>query len=372
MGKNANIAFALLLLSAAAHADFVLPPVCNDEGMNELALLSFFALLAASLFVALAYMLGKAIESPRISTWCKTEVWQVFASAIIVVGIYAALTLFCVATPAQIGPIALGLEEGDYENVMQRSFGDGQDGMYDATQIYLENLASYAKGVVTAVRYNMGAYELRSGVQQYQCEVFCLLAGAGTSFAPKGGEASHISLLGNLLSISTIALLSILFQLFLLLYIKGGMFLVFLPLAIVVRSLPFMRGFGGAMIALVLALYMMYPVMLYVDGLVFPNAAAQIMPALPNRIVGEQYISPLLGSVQFGRSGENALERNAYAEWENRELDVVPDIIRLVAILFIAGVFAPALNFIVIAAVAREISRVLGEEVDISRLGQML
>ena len=82
MGKNANIAFALLLLSAAAHADFVLPPVCNDEGMNELALLSFFALLAASLFVALAYMLGKAIESPRISTWCKTEVWQVFASAI--------------------------------------------------------------------------------------------------------------------------------------------------------------------------------------------------------------------------------------------------------------------------------------------------
>lgn len=350
---------------------WVLPQTCNNNTMNALAALSFAALLATCTLVAVGYMFGKAIESPRVLNWCKIEVWQVFASALIVVAIYAVLSLFCVATPAQLGPV-FGLGGGSYTSALARSFGDGTQGMYVATQSYLEKLASYSKGVMTAVRYNIGAYELRSGVQKYKCEVFCLLAGAGTSYAPYGGEASHISLLSNMLSIATIAFLSVLFQLFLLLYINNGLFLVFLPIAIVVRSLPFMRGFGGAMIALVLSLYIMYPFMIYVDGILVPQAAAQLAPVLNNRGV-EPAIVPLLGAVNAdGVGGENILEQNAYSEYDNRQRDDMPSLIMLVAFVFIAGVFAPALNFIVIAAVAREISRVFGEELDVSRLGQML
>jgi hypothetical protein len=42
------------------------------------------------------------------------------------------------------------------------------------------------------------------------------------------------------------------------------------------------------------------------------------------------------------------------------------------ALIFISAVFLPALNFIVIAALARDLSRFLGDEADISRLGQMI
>jgi len=348
--------------------------VCGSNSMQQNVTLSFFALAATSLVVALAYMGGKAIENPKISNWCKIEVWQVIASAIIVAGVYAAISLFCVATPLQIVPFTgIGNVRGELD-----AFGGGfeNQGMYVATQAYLERLASYTKGVMTAVRYNMGVYELTSGVQKFHCDAFCLLASAGKSFAPYGGDSSYVSVLQGSLQISTIALLSVLFQLFVLLYINSGLFLVFLPIAIVVRSLPFMRGFGGALIALVVCLYILYPLMLYVDGIVIPPASKAIAPALSHRVQpGDGSVYPLLGAVRTsGVGGEDILVKNAFSMWEERrdDIDDIPQLVSLVAFAFIAGVFAPALNFVVIAAAAREMAKVLGDEIDISRMGQML
>jgi hypothetical protein len=50
----------------------------------------------------------------------------------------------------------------------------------------------------------------------------------------------------------------------------------------------------------------------------------------------------------------------------------LPAAIRLNVLLFLAAVFLSSLNFIVIAAFGRELSRFLGEEADMSRLGQMI
>ena len=42
------------------------------------------------------------------------------------------------------------------------------------------------------------------------------------------------------------------------------------------------------------------------------------------------------------------------------------------ALIFLSAIFLPAINFIVIAALARDLTHFLGEEADISRLGQMV
>ncbi|VVB58706.1 Uncharacterised protein [Candidatus Anstonella stagnisolia] len=343
--------------------------VCGSAGMGQNVSLSFLALLATALVVAAAYMMGKAVESPRITNWCKIEVWQMLATAAIVVGVYCALALFCISTPAQLLEFTGASARYDLG-----SFSGYEDfGIYGASHIYLERLASYSKGVMTGIRYNIGVYELRSGIQEFECNAFCLLASQGTSLAPHGGESSYISVLTSSLQVSTLVLLSVLFQLFLLAYIQNGLFLFFLPVAIVVRSLPFMRGFGGALIALVVCLYILYPLMIYVDGVVFAPASKEIAPLLKNRISpGDGSIYPLLGNVRNGGSAEDMLTQNAFSMGEGRETDDMPSLIMLTSLIFMAGVFAPALNFVVIAAAAREISRMFGEEIDISRLGQML
>ena len=46
--------------------------------------------------------------------------------------------------------------------------------------------------------------------------------------------------------------------------------------------------------------------------------------------------------------------------------------IQVSILIFLAAVFLPAINFIVIAALARDLTHFLGEEADISRLGQMV
>ena len=48
------------------------------------------------------------------------------------------------------------------------------------------------------------------------------------------------------------------------------------------------------------------------------------------------------------------------------------ELIKANVLMFLVGVFLPALNFIIIIALARDISGLLGDEADISRIGQMV
>jgi hypothetical protein len=48
------------------------------------------------------------------------------------------------------------------------------------------------------------------------------------------------------------------------------------------------------------------------------------------------------------------------------------ELLKTNVLIFLTSVFLPAINFIVIVGLARDISHFLGEEADISRLGQMV
>jgi hypothetical protein len=143
------------------------------------------------------------------------------------------------------------------------------------------------------------------------------------------GLYTEIGTLSMFLQGAMVSHLSVFFQLFTLQYIYAGtgLLMVFLPLGIVLRSLPFVRGFGGSLIALVVALYIFYPLMLVIDGLIVESVMNGFPPV---------------------------------------------DIYGTNAITYIAAVFLPAINFIVIAALTHTLSGALGEELDVSRLGQMV
>jgi len=374
------------LLPSALHAED-LPFTCDASKFNDTMQVCGIAVLAMFAIIALAYIGGEAAQSPRMLTWAKSEAVQAFASLAI-----ASVLLFVVFAMCnlRVGELQAVFGLSSMPKIYQDApspYSGGLDSLYAGAMRYTENLAALALGNVASLRYDLGAYELRTSFNTFECDGICIFSLSSTSVSYFGGESMNLAVTNNLLGIATVSYLSVIFQYFTLVYIYSGLFLTFLPLAIIIRSVPFMRHFGGSLIAIFVALYVMYPLMLVADAYVAPGLVPQGPPVtmcgrdfLNCQGIGVFSTGAKQGAVCsqgtdpcYGKESEKGMENS----WQQSAMsDLSPNTlgraISFNVLIFLAAVFLPALNFIVIAAFGRELSRLLGEEVDMSRLGQMI
>ena len=408
--------FFLAFLLPLAHASTTLP-VCEESQFNDVLLLSGIGALAMAALVALAYMFGEFFQNARALVWAKAEALQVFASLVVVLMVFFALSSFCDIRLEEVKNV-FGLP--NLPAVYEENPAYSTLNIYEGGLLYLERLAGAGLAEISSLRYNLGAYEMRTSYSKFTCDEICMFSLSSVNEAVFGGETMNLAITNNLMGTATVAYLSAIFQYFAMLFIVKGLFIEFLPLAIVVRSVPFMRQFGGALVAIFLALYIMYPLMLVVDAFVAPGLAryAGYAPMYDRTAGGGDgcagtvvfydpgppesgincisegcsgsapacsgYTNPLtcLGS-GLGCSWTGIITRedemqDAAGTSEGSMRDLLSHdtglggAIRVNVLIFLASVFLPALNFIVIAAVARDLSHFLGEEADVTRLGQMV
>lgn len=336
--------------------------------------------------IALTYMAGQITQNPRMLSWAKGEAFQMFFSLSVAIFFLWAISVLCTVKVDEVRAIA-GLPS--LPDIY--AGGYSAENIYGGALLYLENLGGAGLANMASLRYNLGAYEIRTSFNSYKCTSSpCLFSLSSWNEAIYGGETMYLAITNNLLGIATVSQLSVLFMHFTLRYIVNGLFVEFLPIAIIVRSIPFMRHFGGSLMAIFIALYLFYPAMLVVDAFVAPGLAQsiggpvklidrgtgcggiEVFTSATGRVDCQPYppADPLrednmmVGSTGIARSVERLLPAQSTGYFE--------DSVRLNALIFLAAVFLPALNFIVIAALARDLSRFLGEDSDISRLGQMI
>jgi len=365
----ATLLFAIPLAQAA---DAEPLPVCGGAAFNDVLLLCGMAGVGMAALLAIVYMAGEAMQNARMLTWAKSEVWELFFSLFVAAIILFSLAAFC---NMQVG------EAGTLSSSLPRIYqGNEGKNLYDGSLMYLENLAGFGLRNIAQLRSNLGAYEIRTSFQRYNCDALCFITMTSYTEATYSGESIDLAVTNNLLGVATVSYLSALFQYFTLQYIVSGLFVAFLPLAIVLRSIPFMRNFGGALVGIIIALYVMYPLAQISSAIVAPYLAK----GLGSATIYNFDESGCAGVDVFVEpSGHNAISCDApmYSErdiggrgiFEDLpEATPIQDSIKINALMFLAAVFLPALYFIVLAALARDISGVLGDEADVSRLGQMI
>ena len=350
--------------------------VCASDEFNSVTFLSALAGLAMAILIALAYMAGEFFQSPRFTTWAKSEAMQLFVSLAIVAILLFALSAFCSVEVGEVGTIFSQLphiyQSSNYEKL----------NLYDAATLYLENLQGVGLRNMVALRFNLAAYEIRTSFSKFVCQdSTCFVSMVSYNEALHGGETLHLAITNNLLGTATVSYLTATFQYFTLQYIVSGLYLVFLPLAIVIRSIPFMRGFGGALIGIFLALYLLYPLMLISNAVIAPYISKGIGGAQLFDHDGkgcpagtEIFQDPGGGQGLLCTPGTAERELGGKGVHES-DLPNPDDLLALMktnVLIFMASVFLPAINFVVVAALARDLSKLLGEEADISRLGQMV
>ncbi len=313
--KEKKLVPFLFLLVAFMSSTFAAD--CSEIAQNlvtDWSLVVGIAAILSAVLVALVYMLGSALSNPQMVAWAKNEFWQVILAIVLFVVITSTLNLFC----------AIDVQ-GFFSTDSGTEFGVESGDFFSVAKLYTERLAHTSYSEFYSAREKLA--------NLYQGATVSISSGSGffglskaTSHSPGTGNYSVMAPVNYAMNVLLISTLSSLFLSFLLSFIQNGLFEVLFPMGVVFRCIPTLRSFGGALMAISLGLFLFFPFMLVLNDAILPE----------------------LGT--FGSEGE--LQSAAY--------------------MFVATTFLPALNFVFLVALVRQLSMILGEEVDISRLGSMI
>ncbi len=319
--------------------------------------LCFLALLASFFLLSLLYMLSNVLRISGLQAWVKVEIGQLIVSALIVILLAAIVGLLCSFDP--------GVLKSDYSGG-KSMFGEATDYL---NWLRYENTVAlytvYGYNVVVSMVMNP-VYNSRPG-------------GVGVTTQPFSGLAPVSSMLVTFMSGLTLSLLLTMMQIYMLQYIQIAMLGWFLPLGVFFRCFEPTRQFGGAIIGLAIGLVLLYPALLVMNEIavkdLFEEAATQVADTHPGNALESSNYSMLANSLP--PIGANTTQQTTtmpdnYQKLEENVTNSINPAVRITFYTFVGAMLLPALNFIVLITGVREISRLLGEEVDVSNLTRMI
>jgi hypothetical protein len=261
-GLVPKAAVLLLLMCAVSSADTIM---CN--GKYNLFAGTILPLVAGAtavtiVLIAGSFMFGTATSNPKLTLWAKTEIVQLIISLAAISIIMLAVTTFCNLDMKEVADI-FGLS-GTHPSM----------NVYDAAKDYLNGAAQYSHNALRMVRYHLEGYTVLSYLNAFMCDfklgrigLGCLFGYSGNTEQPFGGYGADIAALNIFFNGMIMAHFTALNFLFILLFIYKGFVFLFLPLGIFLRSLPYMRPVGSALIAIALSFLTIYPFTLAVFNL---------------------------------------------------------------------------------------------------------
>ena len=176
--------------------------------------------------------------------------------------------------------------------------------------------------------------------------------------------------------------MSTLNYLFILKFVFTGFVLFFLPLGIFLRAMPFLRTTGSLLMAVSLSFVFVYPLVLSVFYLDFKscNILRPDVGGGPDCPPPDGEAANVMAFSNEDLDGKvnawDALTSDPHAYNDVFEKGLPGDqpfgVIKLAGNAFLIGVFIPTLALLSAAASVSYINRFLGEEIDLSRIVQMV
>jgi hypothetical protein len=288
--------------------------------------------------------------------------------------------------------------------------GQGNMSVFDAGQEYLKEAALYSHNAMTAVRFHQEAYTVMSFLNAFVCDfnvgsigLGCWYGYSGTNQLPVGGYGTYMAALNIFFNGTIIAHFSALNFLFILLFVYKGFVFLFLPLGVFLRSMPYLRSFGSLLISVALAFILVYPFMLSIfylmgDVLVdrpageqclacsapcpdcyIPDVEGRSMKAFFDESVfpdnegaagaGQALLSVVIGGLSLGVNDADVYIGQVYfGGGSSNPMGAM----MFGAYAFVAAVFMPTAALLATIASVSYIARLYGEEIDLSRITQLV
>lgn len=356
----------------------VLPPpepavltVCSPPNVDFLGL-SFLALLVSAFYVLFFYFWGKLTSNPNTDVWVKGEIYEMGATAFIVL---LFLPLFL--------NVACAFKLGEYN-------------IFETAHVYLESLKASITAVMDVLALGYAAIDLVAFIS-----VKASPFGLGLSAVDVG--AGIVALWRPIiLQITNALTLGYLFasaQTVILEYFTYGMITKILPLGILLRSFTPTRRVGGMLLGLSIGLLFLYPFVLTLNYFLVKDYLLVSWNQKSNAWELDEGFKNI--SLEIGK-GLIPFDQNA-SFWRNftqGALDVA-SILASIAFIFtsgawivallwaiiitlwfavvsgaylgiVAGIILPAINTVILIQGIRYFTYLFGEELDITTLTRMV
>lgn len=322
------------------------------------------AAIFAFVVTLIVYYLGLLFSHPKLLTWAKTELVQLFVSLSAVIFILAGMNLFC------------SLDAGSVRGLFG-SDATVSGNIFDEAENYLLRTTDYANYAMSTTRYYLSAYSIFVYRYSFDCTlggIGCLFGGSGTSYSPLANYGGRFGALNTIFNTTLLYFLTSANMLFILLFAYKGFILFFLPVAVIIRSLPYLRSLGAALMSVCLAFFIVYPLVLSVFSLASDSILFEERLSLD-----EGKFESVSGWSDFAYGSIlGALGTTAYTNDELLKEKFFPDGEDFFAVLSIAGkafvvsFVLPSLALAATLATVRYFARFYGEDIDLSRISQLV
>jgi hypothetical protein len=328
--------------------------------------------------IGLAYMAGTATNNAKLTLWSKTEAVQFVASIVSVFLIIISMNTFC------------AIKINEIAEVFDMPAAAGDPDIYAAANGYLTDAAIYSHNALTVVRYHLEAYTTLSFFNAFMCDLAtgrigwgCLFGYSGDSQQPLGGYSVQTAAMNIFFNAAIIAHFMSLNFIFILLFVYKGFVFLFLPLGVFMRSMPYMRSFGSLLVALAISFLLVYPFLLAVmylmrNVLVDADTGYTPLPVPMSGYDEERYDDLVNGGDMIAMStmGESYVEHCYFSVdgcgWSGDSKENLPGAIGFASNAFVAAVFFPSVALLATIASVGYIARLYGDEIDLSRITQLV
>ncbi len=338
--------------------------VCERQFADWVSI-SLSALVLIFMIVSLIMGFAFATNFKELYAWGKNELFQILATAIIVGAAFAVVNasdilsgfmLAGIRPDPSMSPTAFGVAESYLKLNSYILFG--QYVGFSAMNIEFGKWASMTLSLMPA----------RVGFRLQPALVLRPIMDA---------NAMMLNALG-------LGLASIYGQMALLSFVKEKMFALFLPIGIILRSFPFTRSKGSAIIAIALGFYIIFPLTFYLDVQVLKNYCYVLnVSELKNCAVD----STKVFFSEIWRDINSNLSRGTWEGlsfmlfwffmWPSKPVFLFTGIVfGMASLIFwfviILGFVLPFINILITLTFTREIAKLLGGDVNISALTKIV
>ncbi len=323
--------------------------------------LSVIAILFSVSIIAFSYMVSIPLGAAKVQAWAKNELYQTFGSAVIIILFFFAFQTVDTLVNEQFGG------------------GAGSDSITSAID-YAYNMKMWLITEYTAVIVMNGVLAIISSLTvNLSPGKIAGIHFSGATIAKPFMDALNIILRALIMAIGSWQIKEVL-----LCFAKREMLAVFMPVGILLRSFPFTRKAGGAMIAVALAFYFVYPIMLNINkiivythyGVYDSQGTLGNLDAHMEKFWDSMSLRGLPTFKWFGIMAIAALLLNSTIVATLTISLVIPMLLyvaeEVVYAVLIASIVLPAINIFVVLTFTRESAKYLGVDLNLGTLMQLI
>jgi len=314
---------------------------------------SVIGLFISSLIVALVYMFGKVSENVALLNRAKTDSVQIIATSVLLVLFYMFMTAACGIDPHQ--------------------FGINANTMFDGAKLYFEYSRSVAffayNEAVNSIMLVSGMSSIFTRFSLWSYGAVIDLSGGDNPFVGFSTVVGILQYMTNM-TMLTVAMTTAYIDIFAI--IENQLLNFLLPAGIVMRCFTPTREFGGVLIALAIGLFIFYPLMFSFSYMVLGNPGPKAQPSEAGWFTTVNGMAVLFASAGFVPHMTLAIIPMQIPFVGGMGANAINDAIAAAGETLLPVFILPAINWIIIVAFVRNLSKILGEEIDISSLSRMI